>query len=302
MNGPAAAPAPWLVGRGRRLCLDEPRLIGIVNVTPDSFSDGGELETVEAAIERSLAMVDAGAAIIDIGGESSRPGAASVDADEQIRRTEPVIRGVRARSDVLLSIDTTRAPVARSALDAGADIINDVSAGLDDESMFDLAADRGCGLILMHRRARPHAEQYSHEYDQPPAYEDVVETVCAFLRERVAAATSRGVDGASIVVDPGLGFGKTVQQNLELIGRTAELLDLGHPVLGAASRKSFLGAATGTELPRDRDAASVATTCLQYVGGVRLFRVHDVAAHRQAVLVTRAALAASKEGMSPPAR
>jgi dihydropteroate synthase len=299
MSPPPASIDAWRTGPRRVLNLDEPRLMGILNVTPDSFSDGGELSSVAAALERALAMIDAGADVIDVGGESTRPGALAVDADEQVRRTEPVIRALRGQSDVLISIDTTRAPVAQAALDAGADIINDVSAGRDDEAMLDLAAARGCGLILMHRRARPDAEEYSHAYGEPPTYEDVVEAVRAFLAERIAAATTRGVDPASIVVDPGLGFGKTVEQNFELIARTEELLALGHPVLGAASRKSFLGAVTGIERPRDRDAASVAVSCLQHRAGVRLFRVHDVASHRQALRVTRAVSVASKRQPRP---
>jgi dihydropteroate synthase len=294
VSGAATSTETWVVGVDRTISLGEPRLMGIVNVTPDSFSDGGELPTTDAAITRAMTMIDEGAELIDIGGESTRPGAAAVDAAEQIRRTAGIVRGLRDRSDVVISIDTTCAAVARSALDEGAHVINDTSAGLEDPAMLPLAAERGCGLILMHRRGRPAGERYSYELRPQPGSGDVVEMVCGHLRDRAAAAAACGVDASRLVLDPGLGFGKTVEENLQLIARVREVVDLGYPVLGAASRKSFLGAVTGVESPRGRVAASTAASCVQYLGGVRLFRVHDVAAHRQALLVTRAVEAASK--------
>jgi dihydropteroate synthase len=284
----------WRTSDHRVLALDEPRLIGVLNATPDSFSDGGLYPSVDALVGAALRFVEEGADVIDIGGESTRPGAARVGEAEQIDRTIPVIEELRRCSDVLISIDTTRSAVARAALDAGANIINDQAAGLEDERMLPLAAERGCGLILMHRLAPPPEDSYSHQYEQEPEYEDVVATVRDFLLGRCTAAETAGVPREAIVIDPGLGFGKSVEQNYRLIARSAELLATGYPVLGAASRKSFIGAVTGVEPPRDRLIGSVAAGVVQYLAGVRLFRVHDVAAHRQALAVTSAVERASK--------
>ena len=290
----------WRVGGGREVTLNEPRLMGIVNATPDSFSDGGLFPSTEALLGHALRMVEEGACIIDVGGESTRPGAAHVGEAEQIDRTAPVIEALRGCSDVLISIDSTCSAVAAAGLEAGASIINDVSAGRDDERMLPLAADRGCGLVLMHRLVRPVDDSYSTQYERPPQYDDVVADVRRFLHERCVAAEAAGAARESIVVDPGLGFGKTVAQNYQLIHRTAELADCGYPVLGAASRKSFVGAASGVQEPRQRVIGSTAVAVIQYLGGVRLFRVHDVEAHRQALAVTNQALRASKG--APPAR
>lgn len=285
------------VSAERELALDRPRLMAVVNVTPDSFSDGGRYPRPADAVDFALHMVAQGAEILDIGGESTRPGARRIPVIEQTRRVLPVVRGVRARSDVLISVDTTRADVARRALDGGADIINDVSAGAEDEAMLPLAAERGCGLVLMHRLRAPDADQYSDRYDQPPVYDDVVMTVRDFLVRRAEAARQAGVDRRSIVIDPGLGFGKTVEQNYELIRRADALLSTGYAVLSAASRKSFVGQASGVTEPQRRVAGSVAISVSQYLAGVRLFRVHDVAAHRQALAVAAAIL-----GRDRPAR
>jgi dihydropteroate synthase len=274
--------------------LDQPRLMGVVNVTPDSFSDGGSYRSIDAMVGHALRCVEEGASIIDVGGESTRPGAERIDADEQIERVIPLIEQLRDLTDVLISIDTTRARVAEAALDAGADIINDVAAGEEDDRMLALAADRGCGLVLMHRRLPPERDEYSHRYERSPEYDDVVSDVTDFLHRRCAAAEAAGVDHASIVIDPGLGFGKSVQQNYELIGRTAEFVRSGFPVLSAASRKSFVGAVTGVELPRERVIGSTAVSVIHYLAGVRLFRVHDVAAHRRALAVTHATHHASQ--------
>jgi dihydropteroate synthase len=282
-------PSVWRVTKDRVLTLDRPRLLGILNVTPDSFSDGGAFATVDQAVSAALRMRHEGACIIDVGGESTRPGSKPVDAKEQVRRTIPVIESLRDkvdRNDLLISIDTTRSEVACAALDAGADIINDVSAGRDDAQMLALAALRGCGLILMHRLTSPASDVYSSQYVTAPDYGgDVVAVVRAFLDERAKSAVDAGVDSASIVIDPGLGFGKSVAQNYELIGRIGELAELNHPVLSAASRKSFLAAATGEAVPARRDNASVAVTVAHWMMGVRLFRVHNVAAHAQALAV-----------------
>lgn len=267
---------------------DPPRVMAIINVTPDSFSDGGEAFTVDSAVARGLLARDQGAAILDLGGESTRPGAARVPAEEQIARVIPVIRGLRAAGvDLPISIDTTRATVVRAALDAGASIINDVSAGTEDEGMLALAAERGAGLILMHRLRPPEHDVYSTQYASAPEYDaasgGVVGVVRAFLAQRIDAAERAGVDRASIVIDPGLGFGKSVEQNHELIRRITELNTLGRPILSAASRKSFLSASPGRDHPKDRDAASVGVTVAHALAGVRLFRVHDVAVHSEAL-------------------
>ena len=262
--------------------------MGILNVTPDSFSDGGSFANVADAVDHALGMIEDGACIIDVGGESTRPGAAPVSADQQIARTQPVIEHLRRAGDVLISIDTTSSVVAEAALDAGADIINDVSAGQDDERMLPLAAQRACGLVLMHRLTSPVQESYSDQYAQDPIYEDVVATVCEFLMRRCEAATSLGVDHAAITIDPGLGFGKSKEHNLELIRHTTDIVQLGFPVLSAASRKSFVGSVTNVALPSKRVIGSTAVSVANWLNGVYLFRVHDVSPHREALAVAAA--------------
>jgi dihydropteroate synthase len=289
MTSPDSPLAPWRLARGRDLALDTPRLMGVLNVTPDSFSDGGQHLEPAGAVAHALSLVADGAAIIDIGGASTRPGAEPVDDAEQIGRVRPVILGLRERSDVVISIDTARAAVAEAALDAGADVVNDVSAGLEDEGMLDLVAARGCGVVLMHRLAPPEDDSYSDRYEHEPIYADVTAAVAGFLAARVDAAIVRGVDPRSIVLDPGLGFGKSVEQNFTLIRETARLAALGHPLLGAASRKSFLGAVSGEPVPERRDPETIAATVLQWSMGIRLFRVHDVAVIRRALAIVDAA-------------
>ncbi|MEM7229860.1 MAG: dihydropteroate synthase, partial [Planctomycetota bacterium] len=183
----------WKLATNRTLDFTRPRLMGVLNVTPDSFSDGGAYATTDAAVVRALEMVRDGAQVIDVGGESTRPGADRIDADEQIQRVVPVIEKIRAEADVFITIDTTRAAVAAAALDAGADAINDVSAGLEDDAMLALAASRGCGIILMHRLLPPELDSYSDRYETPPVFDDVVRTTRAFLQERMAAAQRAGV-------------------------------------------------------------------------------------------------------------
>ncbi len=293
-------PLTWSVAPDQALSLDRPRLLGILNVTPDSFSDGGSWPTVEAAVEGALRMNRLGADVADVGAESTRPGAARVGAAEQIDRAVPVIVALRRRSGVLISIDTTLAAVAEAALDAGADIINDVSAGTEDAGMLDLAARRRCGIVLMHRRLPPDLDSYSDRYADEPPPDDVVAHVRAWLLDRCDAATRRGVSPEAIAIDPGLGFGKSVRQNYELIGRIGELVGTGYPVLSAASRKSFIGAATGEATPARRVVGSVAVSVMHWLAGVRLFRVHDVAAHREALAVAAAACYDDRPGQ--PAR
>lgn len=274
----------WQLAHGRKLALDRFRLMAILNATPDSFSDGGRFLDAQVAIDHAKRCLDQGAAIIDIGGESTRPGARRIDAAEQLRRVRPIIEGV-ASLGALISIDTTSSEVARAAIDAGAHVINDVSAGVEDPDMLPLAADSGAGLILMHRLRPPDSDSYSDQYAAPPKYDDVFADVKAWLMTRVEAAGDDGVLREQIVLDPGLGFGKTVDQNFELIARVSEWRSTGFPVLCGASRKSFVGRVTGVEEPADRVAGSVAIAVGQFLAGVRLFRVHDVEAHRQALAV-----------------
>ncbi|MEE2719153.1 MAG: dihydropteroate synthase [Planctomycetota bacterium] len=276
---------PWRIGPDRVFGLDRCRVMGILNVTADSFSDGGLYAGLDQAIGRAVAMVAEGADIVDVGGESTRPGAEPVDAAEQMRRVLPVIEGILRRLEVPVSIDTTSATVAEAAIDAGASIINDVSAGGDDPRMFDLAAARGVGLILMHRRCRPEEDSWSDAYDTAPEYGDVCEDVRSFLLDRARCAVERGVRPEAIVLDPGLGFGKSVEQNARLVGGVRSFVETGYPILCAASRKSFIGAVTGQSEPADRVAGSVAVAVWEAARGVRLFRVHDVSAHVAALQV-----------------
>lgn len=301
---PAPTTGVWNLAGGRSIPLDRPRLMAILNLTPDSFYDGGRLPNPEAALAAAARAVDEGADILDIGGESTRPGAQRIGAEEQIARVVPLIRAVRSGpsplAEIPISIDTTLAPVARAALDAGADAINDVSAGTEDAGLLPLAAERRAGLILMHRLLPPDRDRYSDRYERPPAYRDLVEDVRAFLADRVAAALAAGCDPGSILIDPGLGFGKTVDQNLELIRRTRELADLPlaggsrrFPVLSALSRKSFVGRAAGLagSAPADRLAPTLALSAVHLASGASIFRVHDVREHALALHAAWAAWA-----------
>jgi dihydropteroate synthase len=260
--------------------------MAILNLTPDSFSDGGKLTTPDAARDAAERAVAEGADMLDLGAESTRPGAARIPAGEQVRRLVPSLRAIRAAlPSVPISIDTTLAAVARAALDEGADALNDVSACLEDPSMLPLAAERGAGLILMHRLRPPGDDSYSDRYADAPRYADVTEEVRAFLESRAHAALAAGVQRDALVLDPGLGFGKSVEQNLVLIRDTPRLLQLNSPILSALSRKSFVGrvAFRGDSDPRERVAATVALSVAHYFAGARVFRVHDVAAHVQAL-------------------
>jgi dihydropteroate synthase len=284
------APRFWTVGPDRVVSLEPFVLMGVVNMTPDSFSDGGRFATVDEAFAHAMQLVDEGAGILDIGGESTRPGAEPVAADEQIRRVVPLIARIRTRSNVAISVDTTSATVAEAALEAGADIVNDVSAGADDPAMLPLVARRGVGIVLMHRLAAPREDSYSDRYEREPVYGDVVRAVCDHLLARVDAAIGAGVARDCIALDPGLGFGKSVAQNYELLARTSELAALGYPVLVGASRKSFLGAVSGRSDPEQRIIGSVVAAVAAFGGGARIVRAHDVGAHREALLVAHAVL------------
>ena len=258
-----------------------PVLMAVLNTTPDSFSDGGVHSSLDAAVSHGQLCIHDGAGILDVGGESTRPGAARVDIAEQIARTQPVIAALATLGPV--SIDTTRAEVARAALAAGACIVNDVSAALDDPEIVDVACAAGAAIILMHRLASPDSDRWSTEYDARRTYTDVVHDVRDWLGARVAAVLKAGMPRDRIAVDPGLGFGKDVQQNLALIARLQEFAELGVPVLVGASRKSFLGAITAEPDPAQRDAASVGAALVAASNGAAILRVHAVRDHAHAL-------------------
>ncbi len=260
------------------------RIMGVVNVTPDSFSDGGEWFELDQAVAHGRGLVAEGAAILDVGGESTRPGAEPVDVDEERRRVVPVIRALRD-AGAQLSVDTSKLTVAEAALSAGATLVNDVTAFRADAELAGLVADAGADCCLMHMLGEPRTMQ------DDPRYDDVVDDVRAFLEARVAFAVGEGIAEERIAVDPGIGFGKTARHNLELLARLDELAALGFPVVFGASRKSFLGRITGRG-PRERVAATVATTVLAVERGASVVRVHDVAPTRDALLVTAATLGA----------
>ncbi len=266
------------------LTRDRTVVMGVLNVTPDSFSDGGRYADLAAAVRHARELVDDGADLVDVGGESTRPGAGRVDADTEIKRVVPVIREL---AGVPLSIDTTRARVAAAALEAGAAVVNDVSGGLADPDMARVVADAGCPWVLMHWRG------HAREMRKLAVYDDVVEEVRAELGRRVDDALKAGVAGEQLIVDPGLGFAKTAEHNWALTRHLDRLLDLGYPLLFAASRKSYLGSllAGPDGAPRPvggREAATVATTVLAAAAGVWGIRVHDVRATVDALAVWRA--------------
>jgi dihydropteroate synthase len=261
-------------------------IMGVVNVTPDSFSDGGLYLDTGAAVAHGLRLEAEGAAILDIGGESTRPGALPVGAEEERRRVIPVIEGLRAAgATAQLSVDTSKAPVAGAALKAGATLVNDVTAFRGDPAIVSLVADAKSDCCLMHMLGEPRTMQ------QHPRYDDVVSEVKAFLAERMAFAISEGVAEHRIMLDPGIGFGKTVEHNLELLRRLDEIVALGRPVVVGTSRKSFLGRLTGREDPGERLPGTIATNVLAFERGARVFRVHDVAPVRDALAVTAATVA-----------
>ncbi len=256
--------------------------MGVLNATPDSFSDGGRIRSPAQAAALARAMVAAGAGVLDLGAESTRPGARPVPAREERARLLPVLRAVRAAVSVPLSVDTMKAEVAAAALDAGADIVNDVSAGRADRHMLPLCARTGVPVVLMHMRGQPATMQ------RRPAYHDVVADVTAFLARRAKVARDAGVARAAIVLDPGIGFGKTAAHNLALLGRLDALVALGYPVLVGVSRKGFIGRLLGGVHPAERTYGTAAAVALAVARGARLLRVHDVGAMRDVVLVAAA--------------
>ena len=260
------------------------RVMGIINATPDSFSDGGSFLDPQAALAHGLQMVAEGAEILDIGGESTRPGAQSVEADEEIRRVLPIIQALRRESQVLLSIDTSKAAVARAALDAGADIINDVTGLRGDPDMPALAASSKAGIVIMHMQGQPRTMQVA------PTYDDVVHEVGNFFRHALARSVACGIDPMRIALDPGIGFGKTPEHNRRLLAELSAFLEFGRPLLVGASRKSFLGWLAGSSAMDDRFWPGVALTSLCRERGARILRVHDVKPHTEALRMTEAIL------------
>ena len=257
-------------------------IMGIVNVTPDSFSDGGQFDEADAGIDHGLQLLEEGAAIIDIGGESTRPGADDVATDEEIRRVLPVIEGILEKApDACLSIDTSKAPVARAAIDAGARIINDVT-GFRDPAMIELAAATGVGVAVMHMQGTPRTMQ------SDPSYEDVVADIRSFFEERHATLTAAGIEAEAIVYDPGIGFGKTQEHNLTLLRHLDQLIVSGRPILLGVSRKSFIGRILESDDIADRNWPTVAITAHACAQGVPLHRVHDVKPNLDALRMAEA--------------
>ncbi|MEX0179440.1 MULTISPECIES: dihydropteroate synthase [Stenotrophomonas] len=263
--------SPQLDCAGRILRLDRARVMGIVNVTPDSFSDGGAHDTTEAAVAHGLKLVEEGADLLDIGGESTRPGAAPVSIDEELRRVVPVIEQLAARTAVPISIDTFKPEVMRAAVAAGAGMINDIF-GLRQEGALEAAADAGVPVVLMHMQGEPGHMQAD------PQYDDVVTEVHGFLVQRLFAAEMAGIAKKNLLIDLGFGFGKTTAHNITLLARSERFLELGVPMLAGLSRKRSLGELTGRESPAERVAASVAAHLIAVQRGARIVRVHDVAA------------------------
>lgn len=262
-----------------RLSLDHPLIMGIVNVTPDSFSDGGRLDTAVAAVDHALKLAEQGADILDVGGESTRPGAAFVPPDEEMRRVLPVIEALAARG-LVVSVDTRKPEVMSAALDAGAAMVNDVMA-LREPGALETLAGSQAAVCLMHMQGEPQTMQ------QAPHYDDVLVEVGAFLQGRVAACEAGGIARERIVIDPGFGFGKTLEHNLMLLKHLQELTQLGVPLLAGMSRKSMLGALSGRGVG-EREFAGVAAHLLAVARGARLVRVHDVAAMRDALAIWNA--------------
>ncbi|MDQ3603348.1 MAG: dihydropteroate synthase [Actinomycetota bacterium] len=262
-----------------------PVVVGILNVTPDSFSDGGDFLGPEAAAEHAATMLDEGAEILDLGGESTRPGSDPVSQEEEIRRIVPVLERILAvRPEAVISVDTYRAGTATAALEAGARLINDVTALRGDPRMAAVVKEAACPVILMHMQGEPKTMQ------REPHYEDVVREVRDFLAGRVEYAVAAGIRPENVIVDPGIGFGKNLEHNLDLLQNLDAIVDLDFPVLIGASRKTFIGRITGVQEAKVRAFGTVATTVLAYERGATFFRVHDVRANREALAVAEAVL------------
>jgi dihydropteroate synthase len=291
-DSPSPRGTVWELARGRVVRVggaNRPWILGVINLTTDSFFQASRAEDVASAVHLAARAQAEGADGIDLGAESTRPGASSVPWDVQLARVAPAIRAIRASGGALaripISIDTTDSRVARAAIDAGADLVNDVSAGRDDPAMLPEMAACGAGLILMHRLTTPAHDSYSDRYATPPVYQDVVRDVRAFLVDRIGSCERAGVPRERITIDPGLGFGKSVEQNLALIAGTPALAELGRPVVSALSRKSFVGRVSlgRDSRPEERLPGTLALSVTHQAHGASIFRVHDVGALRQAL-------------------
>lgn len=288
-------PGPWQTAAGP-VSLSPPVVMGVLNVTPDSFSDGGQIVGPQGALRRARAMVDAGAAILDVGGESTRPGAPSVSPEEEIQRVLPVVELLRGELPVPISIDTRKAVVAREALAAGAAIVNDISGLSFDPAMGRVVEEFGAGLVLMHMRGTP------ADMMERTRYGDVLGEVMDELEEGLGRAWDAGIAPEAVVVDPGIGFAKTADQSFRLLGELDRFQELGRPVLVGPSRKSFLGALLGVP-PAERITATAVACALSWERGARIFRVHDVKATVQALQVVQAVTAGRIDaGRNSPAR
>ena len=276
--------------RGNRLLLGQKTwLMGIINVTPDSFSDGGLYFNKKKAVDRGLELAEEGANIIDIGGESTRPGSDFISTEEELMRTVPVISALRKKTDVLISVDTTKSEVAEAALGEGADIINDISSFRFDPKMLSLAAQKDIPVILMHMKGTPKNMQLN------PFYEDLLAEIRGFLEERIATAQAYGIKKEKIIIDPGIGFGKSLKDNLTLIKSLKFLEPIDRPILIGISRKSFIGKILSLP-PQERTEGTIASAVLSIINGAHILRVHDVEAVKRAVLVTEAII---DESMHP---
>lgn len=258
------------------------KIMGVLNVTPDSFSDGGQFNSLDRAVEQAQKLIAEGADILDIGGESTRPFAARVSVDEELQRVIPVIEAIRSQSPIPISIDTSKAQVARLALETGADIINDVTALQKDPEMIEVARNSNCEVILMHMQGTPADMQVN------PSYNNVTEEICSFFKKRIAFITEEGLDKKRIIVDPGIGFGKNLAHNLSILKNLNELSKLGVPLLLAHSRKRFLGEVAGIDVEAERDLATAVVAALSARKNIAMVRVHDVAATRQALEIVAA--------------
>ncbi len=261
-----------LTYRGKELPLKEPVVMGILNATPDSFSDGGRYTTVELALKRAEEIISQGGKIVDVGGESTRPGAPPVPLEEELRRVIPVIREVRKRlgEGFFISVDTYKAEVARQALLEGADMVNDISGLQFDPKMAEVVSSFGCPVVIMHIKGTP------RDMQKNPYYEDAVSEICDYFEERLSFALERGIGRDKIILDPGIGFGKRLEDNLCILKRFSEFRVFGLPLLVGASRKSFIGAITGEDEPQERLAGSLGAIAPAFYGGAKIFRVHDV--------------------------
>lgn len=263
-----------------KLTLPKTALMGVLNVTPDSFSDGGVYyQETDKAVKHALSMIQEGADIIDIGGESTRPGSVAISVEQELERVLPVITKLRAETDVPISIDTYKPEVARACLEAGATLLNDIT-GLTQEAMLQVATEYNCPVVIMHMQGTP------KEMQKNPTYSDVVGDIKAFFQERIQAAKARNIE--DIILDPGIGFGKTLEHNLQILNRLHEFTDLGFPILIGTSRKSFIGTLTKESSPSDRLSGTIASNVIALWQGASIFRVHDVEECKQALLVAEA--------------